>query len=59
MYAIGRVSHVGQQDFSGESGVKHARDDVAAVALAKDLVAPGGRIFLLDVDTGAGSEVSG
>ncbi len=58
VYAVGRVSHSGQQDFSRGAAVKHEHDDVAAVAYAKALVAPGGRIFLRNIDRGDWSEIS-
>ena len=49
-YAIGVVSHDGQQDFHGETNVKYLSNRAAALAEAKALAAPGQRIFFLDVD---------
>jgi hypothetical protein len=57
VYAVGRVSESGQQDFGGEAKPTHLNDYGAAVAPAKALVATGGRIFLRNLDTGAWSEI--
>ena len=59
IYGVGRVSQDGQQDFHGGVNVEHVRDRAAAVAKAKALVQPGRRIFLLNLDSGGWSEISG
>lgn len=60
VHAIGRVSTDGQQDFrNSETSLKYKVDYVAAVALAKALVLPGGRIFFRNIDTGAWNEIPG
>lgn len=57
IYAVGRVSIDGQQDFHAES-VKHVADRAAAIAEAKAVVAPGRRIFLRNIDVGDWSEIT-
>lgn len=59
VHAIGRVSHPGQQDFSLEADVRHESDDMNAVARATALLASGGRIYLVDIDSDAWSTVLG
>jgi hypothetical protein len=49
-FAVG-LAKAGQQDFHEPSAVKYVDSRDAALALAKALVAPGGRIFLRDLDT--------
>jgi hypothetical protein len=56
--AVGPVSEPGQQDFQHRMNVKYLTDRLAAVVVAQTLVAPGGRIFLLNVDTNDWSELS-
>jgi len=58
IYAVGRVSKDGQQDFGSQTDITYAEGHAAAVAEAKALVAPGGRIFLQDIDTYEWSELS-
>ncbi len=58
VHAVGRVSRDGQQDFSSETNVKYQIDYVTAVAQARALVSPGGRIFLRNIDTGDWNEIS-
>jgi hypothetical protein len=55
--AVGPVSRDGQQDLHHQANVKHFRDRAAAVAEAKALVAPGGHIFFLNIDSGDWAEV--
>jgi len=57
-YAVGPVVTAGQQDFSRSQQVRHIATHDEAVAAAKALVAPGGRIYLLDIDTAEWSEIS-
>jgi hypothetical protein len=64
IYAVGRVSEEGQQDFSTTANVKrptvsYESDYAAAVVRAKALVDSGGRIFMLNIDTTEWSEISG
>jgi hypothetical protein len=58
IYAVGRVSKEGQQDFHSEEDVKYETDRDTAVAAAKALGAPGRRIFLRNLDAGHWSEIS-
>jgi len=58
IYAVGRVSKEGQEDFHSEENVKYETDRDAAVAAAKALAAPGRRTFLRNLDTGHWSEIS-
>jgi hypothetical protein len=57
VHAVGRVSKDGQQDFSSEAHVHYEIDYAAAVAQAKALVVPGGRIFFRNIDTGDWNEI--
>ena len=58
VYAVGAVSQEGQQDFGSHPFPAHVADDAVAVAMAKSLGTPGGRIFLSDIDTGEWSEIA-
>jgi hypothetical protein len=58
VHAVGRVSKDGQQDFSSESNVHYEIDYAAALAQAKALVVPGGRIFFRNIDTFDWNEIS-
>jgi hypothetical protein len=58
VHAIGRVSKDGQQDFSNEANVTYEIDYITAVAQAKALVSPGGRIFFRNLDSGDWNEIS-
>ena len=58
VHAVGRVSKDGQQDFSGDANVNYDVDYAAAVAKAKALVAPGGRIFFRNIDTDDWKEIT-
>jgi hypothetical protein len=58
VHAVGRVSKDGQQEFRGQADVKYVGDLAAALAEARDLLVPGRRIFLLDMDSGKWSEIS-
>ena len=57
IYAVGRVSKDGQQGFGGGEDVKYKKDYGAAVAEAKALLVLGQRMFLLNIDTDAWSEI--
>jgi hypothetical protein len=57
IYAVGRVSEDGQQDFGIPSDVSHANDYLAALAQATALLAPGQHMFLLNIDTDQWSEI--
>ena len=52
LYAVGSVATAGQHDFSHSEPVRHVVTHAEAVTTAKALVAPGGRIFLRDIETG-------
>jgi hypothetical protein len=54
---VGAVSEPGQDDFRHERTVQHVNNHADAVKVAKGLVAPDGRIYLLDIDTAEWSEV--
>jgi len=58
IYGVGRVSREGQQDLGNQTDIKYANDRAAAVAEAKALVAPRGKIFLQNIDTNDWSEIS-
>jgi hypothetical protein len=58
VHAVGRVSKDGEQDFSSDANVHYEIDYAAAVARAKALVLPGGRIFVRNIDTGDWNEIS-
>ena len=58
VYAVGSVATAGQHDFSHSERVRHVLTLAEAVTTAKALVAPGGRIHLLDIDTGKWSEIA-
>lgn len=49
---IGLVERDGQQDFRNQSGLRHARGNEAAIQVARELLSPPHRIFLLDLDGG-------
>jgi hypothetical protein len=57
-HAVGQVFKDGQQHFHNQANVKHLSNRAAAVAEAKALVAPGRRMFYLNLDTGEWSEIS-
>jgi hypothetical protein len=58
IHAVGRVSKDGQQDFGSEANVMYEIDYAAAVARAKALLLPGGRIFFRNLDTSDWNEIS-
>jgi hypothetical protein len=58
IYAVGSVSEAGQHDFSRQQKVTHVASRTDALKAAKALVAPGGRIYLLNIDTADWSEIS-
>jgi hypothetical protein len=58
VHAVGRVSKDDQQDFSSDANVNYEIDYAAAVAKAKTLVLPGGRIFFRNIDTDHWKEIS-
>ena len=51
VYAIGRISKEGQQDFANATAVTYEKEHTAAVAQAKALAGEDGRIFLQNIDT--------
>ena len=58
IHAVGLVTENGQQGFRGHAKhVKHVSGRAEALAEARSLLAPGRRIYLLDMDTGEWSEV--
>ena len=58
VYVVGSVATAGQHDFSHRQQVQHVATHAKAVKAAKALVAPRGRIYLLDIDTAEWSEIS-
>jgi hypothetical protein len=57
IYAVGSVALKGQQDFHRRMNVRHVRTRSVAIAAAKAMVIPTGRIYFLDIDTGEWSEI--
>ena len=57
VYAVGLVATAGQHDFSHSERVRHVLTHAEALTIAKALVATGGRIYLLDIDTAEWSEI--
>jgi hypothetical protein len=57
VYAVGAVATAGQHDFSHSELVVHVPTHAEAVDIARALVAPAGRIYLLDIDSGEWSEI--
>ena len=57
IYAVGRVSKDGQRGFGGGEDVKNTKDYGAAVVAAKALLVQGRRMFLLNIDADAWSEI--
>jgi hypothetical protein len=57
IYAVGRVSKDGQQDFGREQDVKYEKDYHAALGQAKALVVHGRRVFLRNLDADDWSEI--
>ena len=58
IYAVGKVSKDGQQDFGSHADVMYANDHAAAVTQARALVAPGRKIFFSNLDPGEWSEIA-
>lgn len=58
VFAVGSVATAGQHDFSHSEPARYVSTHAEAVATAKALVAPGARIYLLDIDTAEWSEIS-
>ena len=58
VYAVGSVLTAGQHDFSHSEQVRHVTTHAEAVDAAKAIVAPGARIYLLDIDTEEWSQIS-
>jgi len=58
VYAVGTVATAGQSDFSHGKQTHHLPTFAEAVKTAKVIVAPRGRIYLLDIDTGEWSEIA-
>ena len=58
VYAVGSVVTAGQHDFSHSEQVRHVTTHAEAVDAAKAIVAPSGRIYLLDIDTAEWSQIS-
>jgi hypothetical protein len=52
MYAVVTVSADGQQDFGTGINGAHFRELAAALKVAKDLVALGRSVYLVNIDTG-------
>jgi hypothetical protein len=49
--AVGLVVADGQQDFTSQPNVHHLKGQDDAIAAASRLLGPGGRVFILDIDT--------
>lgn len=58
VHAVGPVVAAGQHDFSKSEQVCHVASHAEAVTTAKSIVAPGRRIYLLDIDTAEWSQIS-
>jgi hypothetical protein len=58
VYAVGSVSHAGQQDFHDRQQVRYFPGRDAALDASKALIAPGGRVYLLDLDTAQWSKIA-
>jgi hypothetical protein len=58
VYAVGAVARSGQQDFAHHEAVTHVQSHTDAMTVATTLVAPGGRIYLFDIDTAEWSEIA-
>jgi hypothetical protein len=58
VYAVGPVVTAGQHDFSRGQEPHHVTTYAEAVKTAKALVAPHGKIYLLDIDSAEWSEIS-
>ena len=56
-FAVGRVVSHDQLDFHEPSDVQHVDGRASALKLAKVLIAPGGKVFLRDLDTEIWSEI--
>jgi hypothetical protein len=60
VHAVGVVTENRQQGFRDQAEhVKHVSSRAEALTEARSLLAPGRRIFLLDIDSGEWSEVQG
>ena len=57
-YAVGSVVTAGQHDFGHSEQVRHVTTHAEAVNTARAIVAPHGRIYLLDIDTAEWSQIS-
>jgi len=51
IHVVGRVTRVGQQDFSGEPNLTYEHVYRVALARARLLAVPGQRVLLHDIDT--------
>jgi hypothetical protein len=58
IFAVGAVSNGGQEDFHRQKKVRHVTTRIAAIALARTLVTAGGRIHMLDIDSGEWSQLA-
>jgi hypothetical protein len=59
IHAVGRVTRRGQQDFHAEPTPLYIVDHDEAMTAARVMLAPGRRIFLLNLETDEWSQVSG
>jgi hypothetical protein len=57
VYAVGSVVTAGQHDFSHSEQVHHVFTHAEAVNTARAIVASGGRIYLVDIDTAEWSQI--
>jgi len=58
VFVVGLVATAGQTDFSHQQQLDHVATHAQAVKTAKAIVAPHGKIYLVDIDTGEWSEIS-
>ena len=57
-HAVGPVREHHQQDFRNQPNIRHVARLSEAIAVSKDLLGPGGQIFLRNIDTGDWSTMS-
>jgi len=58
VYAVGSVSHAGQEDFHNRQQVHYFAGRDAAVDAAAALIGRGGKIYLVDLDTAQWEEIA-
>ena len=58
LHIAGRITTDEQQDFHMQTGVEHVVERAAAIAMARRMVAPEGRVFLRNIDSNEWSLIS-